>query len=245
MKILTIALPDGHPCRRVAKILDLAGYILPEYGPGKRIYEPSINAKHFRVLVRRPMQIAIESARGEADIGISGLDCFLEFPGAELLLNLEKPTTKLVLAIPNSEQFKHVTSFKSFVEYICPGGVTIFSEYPSFTRQYIANNPAYRSKYEEPPSLDLGWKIIRTGSPVGIRLSFGSTEGNDYFVDTVETGRTLKANGSKPICTLLERSVPYLAASQRALSDPWKRAQIMDFQSRLKKALDDEFSGGE
>ncbi len=238
MKILDLSVPDGHLCRDVAKLLSQAGYILPNYELGKRVYTPSINAKHLKVRVRRSLQIAIELARGEVDIGISGLDCFYEFPGAELLLNLEEPATKLVLAIPNSEQFKHVINFETFVDYICQGGVTIFSEYPNFTRQYIANHPVYRSKYNESPGLDIGWKIIRTNSPVGIRLSFGSTEGNDFFVDTVETGRTLKANGSRQICVLMERSTPWLAASQRALSNPWKRAKIIDLQSRLKAAIE-------
>ena len=235
MEILDASLPDGHLCRDVAKLLSQAGYVLPGYEPNKRVYKPSINAEHFKIRVRRSLQIAIELARGEADIGISGLDCFSEFPGAELLLDLDEPATKLVLAIP--KQFEHVTNFETFMDYICQSGVTIFSEYPNFVRQYIANHPAYMARYKEPPGLDIGWKIIRTNSPVGIRLSFGSTEGNDFFVDTVETGRTLLVNGSKAICDLLERSTPWLAASQRALSSPWKRAKIMEFQSRLKAAI--------
>ena len=238
MEVINLPLLDGHLCRRVAAVLKQAGYVLPDYGPDKRIYEPSINAEHFRILVRRPMQIAIELARGEADVGITGLDCTREFPGAELLLDLEKPVTKLVLAVPNSDEFNHITSFEAFVEHIFPKGVTIYSEYPRFVRQYFANHPAYRLKCTEPPGLDLGWQIIRSSSPIGIRLSFGSTEGNKFFVDIIETGGTLKANGSKPICTLLERSTPWLAASQRALSDPWKRAKIIDLQSRLKAAIE-------
>lgn len=238
MKVINLRLPDGHLCPQVAAILEQAGYILPDYGASKRIYEPSINAGHYRILVRRPMQIAIELARGEADVGITGLDCIREFPGAELLLDLEKPVTKLVLAVPNSDDFNHITSYETFVEHIFPKGVTIYSEYPRFVRQYFANHPAYRLKCTEPPGLDLGWQIVRSSSPIGIRLSFGSTEGNEFFVDVVETGRTLKSNGSKPICTLLERSTPWLAASQRALSDPWKRAKIINLQSRLKAAIE-------
>lgn len=239
MEIINVRFPDGHLCSRLAALLRQAGYIIPDYGPGQRDYQPKVNARHLNILVRRPMQIAIELARGEADAGISGLDCFREFAGAELLLNLAKPATKLVLALPNSDAFSHITNFKAFIQHVGAKGVTIYSEYPRFTRQYIANHPAYYSKYEEPPGLDLGWQIIRSSSPIGIRLSFGSTEGNDFFVDVVETGRTIRANGSKPICTLLEHSTPWLAASQRALSNPWKRAKITEIQSRLRAAIED------
>lgn len=239
MELINLRLPDGHLLPHVAETLKKAGYILPDYAPGKRIYEPSINAEHFKVLVRRPMQIAIELARGEADAGIAGFDCLHEFIGAELLLDLERPTTRLVLAIPTSDEFNHVTDFESLIKYICPQGLTIYSEYPRFVQEYIANHPIYRSKYTEPPGLDLGWQIIRSSSPIGVRLSFGSTEGNDVFVDIIETGKTLKANGSKPICTLLERSTPWLAASQLALSFPWKRSKIMELYSRLQKALEE------
>lgn len=239
MKVINSRLPDGHLCPRVAEILKKAGYVVRDYAPGKRIYEPSINAEHFKVLVRRPMQIAIELARGEADLGVTGRDCIFEFPGAELLLDLKKPSTRFVLAVPTSDDFNHIKNFETFAQYVCPKGVTIFSEYPRLTRQYITNHPAYRSRYKDPPSLDLGWEIIRSSSPVGVRLSFGSTESNPIFTDTSETGDTIKKNGSREICTLLERSTPWLAASQCALSDPWKRAKIMEFQSRLKAVIED------
>jgi len=237
MKVIKLRLPNGHLCRYVAEVFKQAGYVISDYGSDKRIYEPSINAEHFKILIRRPMQIAIELARGEADAGVTGRDCTCEFPGCEPLLDLEKPTTDLVLAGPNSDEFNRIIDFETFVEYGCPNGVTIYSEYPRFVRQYIANHPTYRSKYKEPPGLDIAWQIIRSGSPVGVRISFGSTEGNQFFADISETGSTIKKNGSKVICTLLKRSTPWLAASQRALSCPWKRARIMELQSRLKKAL--------
>lgn len=238
MELINLRLPDGHLCPRVASLLKEAGYVITDYGSSQRNYQPKADRKHLKVLVRRPMQIAIELARGEADVGITGCDCTCEFSGTELLLDLGKPVTKLVLAVPNSDDFNHITSFETFVEHIFPKGVTIYSEYPRFVRQYFSNHPAYCLKCTEPPGLDLGWQIVRSSSPIGIRLSFGSTEGNEFFVDVVETGRTLKTNGSKPICTLLERSTPWLAASQRALSDPWKRAKIINLQSRLKAAIE-------
>lgn len=238
MKVLKLLLPDGeHLCPRVAAVLEKSGYDIQEYGPDERIYNPKINVKELGVAVRRPLQIAIELARAEADVGVTGLDCIREFPGATLLLDLEEPVTQFVLAVPSEQGFDHVKDFRTFVQYICPNGVTIWSEYPRLVQRYIANHPAYRSRYKDPPGLDLGWQIILSQSPIIIRLSFGSTEGNQIFADSAQTSTTIKINGSKVIHTLLNRSTPWLAASSQGLSDPWKRAKIMEFQSRLKTAL--------
>jgi ATP phosphoribosyltransferase len=237
MKVLKLLLPDGHLCPRVALVLKQAGYNIPDYSPDQRIYKPKINVKHFTVAVRRPLQIANELARTEADVGITGLDCIREFPGSIPLLDLEEPVTRYVLAVPDTQGFDHVKDLQTFIQYICSGGVTIWSEYPRFVRQYLVDHPAYRSSYKDPPGLDLGWQIILSKSPVVVRLSLGSTEGNQFFADTTQTNSTIKINGSKVIHTLLERSTPWLAASSHVISDPWKRAKIVEFQSRLKAAL--------
>jgi ATP phosphoribosyltransferase len=238
MSLIKLQLPDGHLCQRVVTLLKQARYDIPNYGPGQRIYNPEINVKHLEVTVRRPLQIALELARGEADLGVTGVDCVREFPGAILLLNLGEPVTQFVLALRNVREYDHVRDFQAFVDLICPEGVTIWSEYPRFVQQYIADHPAYRSKYKDPPGLDLGWEIKLSESPVVARLSLGSTEGNRFFADSVQTSRTIRINGCRIIHTLLERSTPWLAASSRALSDPWKRAKIMEFQSRLRAVTD-------
>jgi len=238
MNVLRLQLPDGHLSPHVATVLKKASYEIPNYGPGRRIYHPEINVKQFRVTVRRPMQIAIDLARAEADAAITGLDCICEFPGAELLIDLQNPVTRLMLAIPDVPEFSRIRDFRSFLRHICPRGVTIYAEYPRFVRQHIAEHPAYRSKYKEPPGLDLGWEVIRSGSPIVVRLSFGATEGNRFFADTAQTSTTININGSRAIHTLLDRSTPWLAASSHALSDLWKRAQIIELQSRLKALTD-------
>jgi ATP phosphoribosyltransferase len=241
MKVLDLLFPDReHLCPRVAALLEGAGYDIPDYALGKRIYNPEINVKYFKVTVRRPLQIAKELARGEADMGVTGLDCLREFPGATLLLDIQEPVTQFVLAVPDTPDFAHIKDLQSFIHYVCPGGVTIWSEYPSFLRQYLTDHPAYRSKYKDPPGLDLGWHISLSESPVIIRLSHGATEGNQFFADTTQTNSTIMINGSKVVHTLLERSTPWLVASSQALCDPWKRAKIMEFKLRLEAVINDE-----
>ena len=246
MKVLKLQIADGeHLCPRTTAVLKQAGYDIPDYGPDSRIYKPESNVKHFMVMVRRPLQIANELARGEADAGVTGLDCLREFPGAILLLDLEEPVTQFVLAVPNTPEFAHIKDLQSFIHYICPGGVTIWSEYPRQVRQYIADHPTYRSKYKEPPGMDLGWHISLSESPVIVRLSHGATEGNRFFADTTQTTTTIKKNGGRVIHTFLKRSTPWLVASSQALSDPWKRAKIIELQSRLNKVIESESSSSE
>jgi ATP phosphoribosyltransferase len=241
MRLLKFLLPDGeHLCLRVARLLKRSGYGIPDYGAGKRIYNPKINIKHFRITVRRPLQIANELSRGEADAGITGLDCIREFPGSIPLLDLEEPVTKFVLTVPNAQEFDHIEGLETFINYICPGGVTIWSEYPHFVQQYFADHPAYRSRYKHPPGLDLAWQVVPSESPVVVRLSLGATEGNRFFADTTQTYTTIIINKGRIIHTLLERSTPWLVASNHALADPYKRVEIMELKSRLKAVIDAE-----
>jgi len=236
MKKVELVLPNGHLSRYVAGLLRTAGYSLPEYGPGTRNFRPTINESHMDIRVTRPLQIAIDLARSDADVGITGLDCLCEFPGGVLLLDLERPATSLDLMIPKHE-FDHISTFEDFLEFALSHSATIFSEFPSYVRRYIGAHPAYRSTCKEPPQLDVAWTVIASTSPIVVRLSFGSTEGNEFFVDCVDTGNTAEINGCKRIHSFLERSTPYLAASSQALLDPYKAEKIRDIVSRLKLAL--------
>jgi len=123
MKVLDLLFPDReHLCPRVAALLEGAGYDIPDYALGKRIYNPEINVKYFRVTVRRPLQIANELVRNERAADISGLDCIREFPGSIPLLDLEEPVTKFVLVVPNTPDFDNVQDLQSFIHYVCRAG---------------------------------------------------------------------------------------------------------------------------
>lgn len=54
-----------------------------------------------------------------------------------------------------------------------------------------------------------------------------------------ETGSTIKANGLRIICELME-SVPVLLASKTAWAAPWKRKKIEQIATLLKSSLDAE-----
>jgi ATP phosphoribosyltransferase len=99
-------------------------------------------------------------------------------------------------------------------------GATISTELVGFTTRYFAER----------------------NIPVTVEFSWGATEAKvadglcDAIVEVTETGSTIKANGLRIVCELME-SVPVLIASKAAWADPWKRAKIDQIATLLKSSL--------
>ena len=58
----------------------------------------------------------------------------------------------------------------------------------------------------------------------------------DAIVEVTETGSTIRANGLRIVCDLME-SVPVMIANKTAWADPWKRAKIEQIATLLQSAL--------
>jgi ATP phosphoribosyltransferase len=75
-----------------------------------------------------------------------------------------------------------------------------------------------------------------------VDAEYGATEGKvveglcDAIVEVTETGSTIKANGLRIVCELME-SVPVLLAGKAAWADPWKRQKIEQIATLLKSSL--------
>jgi ATP phosphoribosyltransferase len=99
-------------------------------------------------------------------------------------------------------------------------GATISTELVGFTKRYFAAR----------------------NIPVNVEFSWGATEAKvvdglcDAIVEVTETGSTIKANGLRIVCDLME-SVPVLIANKAAWADPWKRSKIETISTLLKAAL--------
>ena len=99
-------------------------------------------------------------------------------------------------------------------------GATISTELVGFTKRYFAER----------------------NIPVNVEFSWGATEAKvvdglcDAIVEVTETGSTIKANGLRIVCELME-SVPVLLASKSAWADPWKREKIEQIATLLKSSL--------
>jgi ATP phosphoribosyltransferase len=99
-------------------------------------------------------------------------------------------------------------------------GATISTELVGFTKRYFAER----------------------NIPVNVEFSWGATEAKvveglcDAIVEVTETGSTIKANGLRIVCELME-SVPVMIANKAAWDDPWKRAKIQQIATLLQSAL--------
>jgi len=102
-------------------------------------------------------------------------------------------------------------------------GATISTELVEFTKRYFAER----------------------NIPVNVEFSWGATEAKvvdglcDAIVEVTETGSTIRANGLRIVCDLME-SVPVLIANKASWNDPWKRAKIETISTLLNAALDAE-----
>jgi len=235
-KLLKLRKPGGHLAKRATALLRGIGYNSPD----ERIYRVVLEEKQTEIRTAKPKDIAISLIRGDADVAISGVDCLLEYPGARLLLDLKRPVTKLKLALHDEPEFCHISDLSSFCRHLRAQDIIVHTEYPRLVWRYFSKHPEYRAICNEPPTLDLGGPVFAFNSPLTIRRSSGKTEGNDYFVDTIESGETLKRNKCRAIHTLLNRCTPFLAASDNALEDPWKRSKINEIYTGLCTSLSAE-----
>ncbi|RPJ09534.1 MAG: ATP phosphoribosyltransferase, partial [Deltaproteobacteria bacterium] len=102
-------------------------------------------------------------------------------------------------------------------------GATISTELVGFTKRYFAER----------------------NIPVIVEFSWGATEAKvvdglcEAIVEVTETGSTIKANGLRIVCDLME-SVPIMIANKKAWENPWKREKIEQIATLLKSALDAE-----
>src|SRR5438067_101737 len=99
-----LAVPKGSIQKKTAEFLSRAGLPLEDYGEGSRSYRPKIAIEGVEVKVLRPQEIPILLSRGYYDLGISGMDWYLESRVAnnvEDLVDLGFGKVDIVLAVPD------------------------------------------------------------------------------------------------------------------------------------------------
>lgn len=256
MSELRFALPKGSLEKNTAKFLDRAGLRPAGYADGSRSYRPKLDLAGVSVKMLRPQEIPYMLGAGFYDIGISGLDWYLETEcqsNVEDLLDLGFGRVNIVLAVP--EAWEDVNSaddlFHKFVDSTGSHPLRIWTEYlnlaGSLVRQYTDLEPSLYTPYAR---LHVE---RRASSPVAIFHSFGATESKppedgDAIIDNTETGRTLRANGLKIIHRVLADSTARLLVNRRALRHRDKAPLIEKireaFASAAPKARDEEIVFG-
>src|SRR2546421_8514738 len=98
-----LAVPKGSLQKATAAFFARAGLPLEDYGESTRGYRPRIAIEGVEVKVLRPQEIPILLSRGYYDLGISGMDWYLESRVAsnvEDLVDLGFGKVDIVLAVP-------------------------------------------------------------------------------------------------------------------------------------------------
>ena len=227
-----LAVPKGSLQKTTAPFLARAGLALEGYGEGSRNYRPSLGIEGVTVKVLRPQEIPMLLSEGLYDLGISGLDWYVESKcqrNVADVVNLGFGRVDIVLAVPDA--WEDVTNaeelFRKFIRSTSKDPLRIWTEYlniaDEFVFQYQQSDPTLISPYAG----------LHRNRHSGIRIyhSFGATESKppedgEAIIDNTETGRTLHANGLKIIHKVLPNSTARLLANRRTLLDDAKRQRI-------------------
>lgn len=245
MSQVKFAIPKGSLETKMAEFFARAGLEAHGYADGSRSYRPDLGVSGIETKVLRPQEIPYMLAAGFYDLGISGLDWYMESECAANvaeLLDLGVGRVDIVLAVP--ESWEEVNSaadlFHKFIDSTSTHPLRIWTEYLNLTESLV------RRHTDLEPSLYTPYARLhverRTASPVAIFHSFGATESKppedgDAIVDNTETGRTLRANGLKIIEKLLPNSTARLLANRRSLRNREKQAVIHEVKNALVSAV--------
>ena len=235
-----LAVPKGSIQKATAAFFARAGLPLEDYGENTRSYRPRIALEGVEVKVLRPQEIPMLLSRGYYDLGISGMDWYLESrvsTNVEDLVDLGFGRVDIVLAVPAAwgDVNSADTLFKNV--HTSTGKLRIWTEYLNLADEFV-----YKYEGTEPTIISPYSGIHRERhADIEIFHSFGATESKppedgEAIIDNTETGRTLRANGLKIIHKVLASSTAQLLANRRSLLDPAKQERIERIRAAFQKA---------
>ncbi len=229
---MRFAVPKGSLQEATADFLQKAGIGLTGYGKGSRSYRPAIGMAGVEVKVLRPQEIPILLSRGHYDLGISGLDWYLESrceKNVEELVDLGYGKVDIVLAVPEAMTDVEGAAdlFRKHADSTSSSPLRIWTEYLNLSEEFV-----FKFENSEPTIISPHTGLHRERhSGIQIFQSFGATESKppedgEAIIDCTETGSTLRANGLKIVCKVLAGSTARLLANRRSLLSPGKRGRI-------------------
>lgn len=212
--ILNFGIPKGSLEEATVELFKKAGW---QISISSRNYFPCVDDGEMNCKLIRPQEMAKYVERETIDAGIAGRDWVRENDSdvvevCEMIYSkVSRRPVRWVLVVNADSKVQKPQDLH---------GATISTELVGFTKRYF-------------DKLDI---------PVNVEFSWGATEAKvvdglcDAIVEVTETGSTIKANGLRIVCELME-SVPVLLASKCAWADPWKRAKIEQIATLLKSSL--------
>jgi ATP phosphoribosyltransferase len=208
-----------------------------------RTYRVTLDDPQIVVKMLRPQEIPNLVFDGLYDVGITGKDWVLETNAdVQTLLDLEYGKIKLVIAIPDSYNFKSLDEM--IAAYAKKKKILrISSEYLTTAAKFIKQCKSYKKLYgSKDPLIITPWLRLGSNKNIQIHLSFGATEAKppddvDAIIDVTETGTTLTQNQLKIVDIVLESSA-ILIANKSSLKDKAKREKIYDIVTMLRGAVE-------
>lgn len=240
MTLVKFAIPKGSIEDSTFKVLERSWTKVKRRD---RTYRVTLDDPQIAVKMLRPQEIPNLVFDGLYDVGITGKDWVLETNAdVKTLLDLEYGKIKLVIAIPESYNFKSLDEM--IAAYAKKKKILrISSEYLTTASKFIKQSKSYKKLYgSKDPLIITPWLRIGSNKNVQIHLSFGATEAKppddvDAIMDVTETGTTLTQNQLKIVDTVLESSA-ILIANKSSLEDKTKREKIYDIVTMLRGTVE-------
>jgi ATP phosphoribosyltransferase len=212
--ILNFGIPKGSLEGATVELFKKAGW---QISITSRNYFPDVDDSEMNCKLIKSQEMTRYVERQTIDAGIAGRDWVRENDSdvievCEMVYSkVSRRPARWVLVVNTDSKVQKPEDLH---------GATISTELVGFTTRYFAER----------------------NIPVTVEFSWGTTEAKvadglcDAIVEVTETGSTIKANGLRIVCELME-SVPVLIASKTAWADPWKRAKIDQIATLLKSSL--------
>ena len=215
--LLQLGIPKGSLENATVELFKKAGW---QISISSRSYFPGVDDDEMNCKLIRPQEMGKYVERGTIDAGIAGRDWVRENDSdvvevCEMVYSkVSRRPARWVLVVTQESKVQRPEDLH---------GATISTELVEFTKRYFAER----------------------NIPVNVEFSWGATEAKvvdglcEAIVEVTETGSTIRANGLRIVCDLME-SVPVLIANKASWNDPWKRAKIETISTLLNAALDAE-----
>jgi ATP phosphoribosyltransferase len=212
--LLKLGIPKGSLEGATVDLFKQSGW---QISISSRSYFPGIDDEEIKCSLIRPQEMGRYVERGTIDVGIAGRDWVRENQSdvvevCEMVYSkVSRRPARWVLVVNGDSKVQGPEDLH---------GATISTELVGFTKRYFAER----------------------NIPVNVEFSWGATEAKvveglcDAIVEVTETGSTIKANGLRIVCELME-SVPVMIVNKASWADPWKRAKIEQIATLLQSAL--------
>ena len=214
MNRLKLGIPKGSLENATIELFRKSGWKIQV---SSRNYFPDIDDEEITCTLVRAQEMSRYVENGTLDVGLTGKDWIRENDSDVVVVSdlvyskVSQKPARWVLVVKENSTINKIEDMR---------GKKISTELVNFTRNYFAGR----------------------NIPVEVEFSWGATEAKvveelvDAIVEVTETGSTIRANGLRIVCELMETNTQFIA-NKKSWKDPWKKEKIGQIALLLKGAL--------